>query len=411
MIYLDNNSTTLLCKSAEKAMMEWAKCYNPSSDNPLSKDVKIMIETCIKFVHKHCGTNSKTHKILFTSGATESNCTILRSVIDSYWRLRQTKPHIITSAIEHHSIIECLELLKSDGRTEVSFVKPKLDGSIVADDVEKEIKENTCLISIMYANNETGTINPIPLIGKMAHEHKIPLHTDCVQLFGKHRIKLVEHDIDALSMSFHKFGGPKGIGMLILSNFLIEGYELHGIIHGTQQYGLRGGTENPPLIAAGIEAIKCAFSERKEKNLHLLRMKNMIIEGLLKKYPKGELIMPKLKNRQPVELVILGSNDPKTSLPNTILLSIVKSYGETFCNVQFKKMLYEAGVIVSIASACLTSSPKASHVLYAMDIEPIIRAGVLRISLGDDTKIGDVKKFLRIFISKLDLFIQKLDKK
>jgi cysteine desulfurase len=194
-IYFDNNSTTLMCKPALQNFTKWLSCYNPSSDSKIAKPSKKLLEMAIDDLLNRCGTSTATHRVIFTSGASESNCLIIKSCVRAYKKKlieknRDTKPHIIASAMEHHSIMDCLYHLEKDGDIEVSYVEPRIFGNIIASDVEKLIRDNTCLITVMYANNEIPIINNVELIGDMAHKYKIPLHSDCVQIFGKYKIDM-----------------------------------------------------------------------------------------------------------------------------------------------------------------------------------------------------------------------------
>jgi cysteine desulfurase len=452
-IYLDNNSHTFICPKAQEAFIKWSKYYNPSGDSKYARESREVIQRAVKFMHEQCGTTAETHKIIFTSGASESNSTILRSMAYAMKNVESKimKPYIISSAIEHHNIIQTLEDLKKEGACEVALIKPNLYGQINPSDVEHEIttiKNNggvVILISIMFANNETGAINNIPKIGAIADKHLIPLHTDAVQVFGKFRLNLPTNHITAMSASFHKLYGPGGIGLLVIENSLIEEFKITSLISGTQQDGLRGGTENVPAIAASMEATKYTFQNRASKNEKLYAMKSRIIEKLKKHYPFGDILEYILDNandekedpsktaeleeiklkddkvggktqpeyiRKPVELVIIGPNIEKKNscLPNTILLAIAKNKGEPFCNVAFKHALEKRNVIVSIASACLTSNPKSSHVLTAMDLPPVIKKGVIRISLGDSNTNEDCDNFVKIFLEILDSMLKNMDR-
>jgi cysteine desulfurase len=411
-IYLDNNATTLICPEAELVYKQWLKCYNPSSSSAISQGAAAMMDKVRNSILKHCGTDHKSYTVVFTSGATESNCFILRSCVESYRKIRQIKPHIIISSIEHHSILECAKLIEEAGYADVSMVAPNMFGCILPADVEKAIRPNTCLISIMYANNETGSINNIPQIGEIAHSRKIPLHTDAVQIFGKYPIPVEKNNIDAMSVSFHKLYGSKGIGLLILKNDLIEGYDLKGQINGSQESGLRGGTENPPAIASCLAALKCNFKNRKVKNQKLLKMRDYIIDQLgasdlfgLGNY--ANYLDPKfVDGLKDVELVILGPPRDKVNyyLPNTLLISIATPH-KKFCNVELKKDLDRRGIVVSISSACLTSSSKSSHVLSAIGAPDIIKRGVLRISLGDNNTMEELEQFMPKFLDAVKMHL------
>ena len=359
-IYLDNNGTTKLCPGAKKAMILWLEsCANPSSDSVLAKQSKKMVEQVRAQILRHCGV--KNYSVIFTSGATESNCLILRSTTDAYKKHTGKKPHIITSTIEHSSIIKCCKELKECGRASITFIEPDVFGCIRPSLVEKAITDNTAIISIMMANNEIGSVNDIKSIGEIAHRRKVPLHTDAVQIFGKYRINMKENNIDALSMSFHKLYGPMGIGLLIVNNTLIEGYDLKGQISGSQQKNLRGGTENIPSIASAGEALKCAFVNRIKKNKRMFALKKRIISKMSKELKQGDYKSYFTSDgKKSNEFLILGppvtSYEKSRSLPNTLLISFVKNEGKSpFCNVSLKKALNKKKIIVSVGSACQTA--------------------------------------------------------
>lgn len=420
LIYLDNNGTTIPHKKVVELVKDWTSAYNPSSDSKWAKVSGAMIEKVRLAIHKHCNTSPQTHTVLFTSGASESNSTIIRDCAYSFRRMTQTRGHIISSAIEHHSVLKCLEDLKDEGAISYSLIAPNIYGTINVSDVEKEIDSirakglPIALITIMFANNELGSINNIKGIGELAFKNKIPFHTDAVQVFGKFTIDLPASKISAISVSFHKFYGPKGIGLLIISNLLIEGYGLRGIIAGSQQHGLRGGTENVAGIAGAGEALKIAFQHRGQKNEKLRQLKMAMIDNFAKHYPMGkyESYIDEAKDLKMTEIVILGSDpaDEIRSLPNTLLVSIAKNKGNAFCNIKFKELLRKNGIDISIGSACHTDSPKASHVLTAIHAPPVIKKGVIRISLGDYNTMEEVKQFNKIFLEVLDQFIIDLDK-
>lgn len=404
-IYFDNNATTLVCPPAKKVFMQWASCYNPSSDSKIAKPTRQILEKAQDAILDHCGVSTATHTAIFTSGATESNCLVIRSCVKAFRkklieRGSDLQPHIIISATEHHSIVECVHDLSESGELDVSYVEPAIYGNILADDVEKEIKPNTCLVSIMFGNNEIPVINNIERIGAVANKHGIPFHSDCVQVFGKFKIDIRKSNLDALSASAHKFYGLKGIGLLILNNDLIDGYGLTAEINGSQQRGLRGGTENVPAIASLMAALKFAFTNRKAKNKRLFDLRERLLAKLSAEYPMGDFInyASEEKELPAFELVSLGPPNDKKSyiLPNTVLLAICKNKGKPFCNVELKKFLDAKNAVISIGSACLTSNDKASHVLNAIGAPPVVKRGVIRISFGDNNTAGEVDKFVNL---------------
>lgn len=411
-VYFDNNSTTLICQPAKKVHTEWLSCYNASSDSKIAKPAKALLEKAQDVILAHCGVSSATHTVLFTSGATESNCLIIKSCVKAYKKKliekgSELKPHVIASELEHHSIRECLADLEESGDIEVTLVEPTIYGNVLADDVEKSIRPNTCLITVMFANNEVPVINNIEDIGAIAHKHRIPLHSDCVQIFGKYKIDVKKNNIDALSASAHKFYGPKGVGALIIDNNLIEGYGLTAEIHGSQQHGLRGGTENIAGIASMMVALKTAFQNRKSKNQRLFKLRDTLLSKLAKMYKLAnysDYLDDSKTDKEDIEIISLGPPDDKKGfiLPNTILLSIAKNRGKPFCNVELKKFLDSKNFVVSIGSACLTKSDKASHVLTAIGAPPVIKRGVIRISFGDNNTIEEINKFVKTLQQAID---------
>ena len=398
-IYLDNNGTTKLCKEGKCEMVKWLDRYaNPSTNSIISKDAGELINSTKKQILAHC--DAKDYTVVITSGASESNCLILRSTADVYRYHTEKIPHIITSAIEHKSILDCCNDLITKKLATISFVQPDIYGCTRPQIIEKEITENTALISIMIANNEIGCINNIKEIGRIAHEHKIPLHTDAVQYFGKYKLSLPEYNIDAMTVSFHKFHGPVGIGLLIINNKFIEGYGINGQISGTQQNNLRGGTENIAAISACVPTLKHVFKNRISKNERLYMLRNRLIAGLESKIHKGELssYIGENKNTEN-EFIVFGPPSPYV-LPNTILMSFVKNKNndKPFCNKKLKKYMADNGVIVAIGSACSTDSKSASHVINAFKTPLVVRQGVIRISMSDLTTPQEIKKTVSLLI-------------
>jgi cysteine desulfurase len=398
MIYLDNNATTKVCDEAKNAMTSWIQsCSNPSGASKISQAGQILIDKFKQQICNVCNITDKKYEIIITSGATESNCSLIRMTIDAWYRMYpDKKPHIITSTIEHKSIMECLQQLEDiDKKIDVTYVGPNIYGIIDPAVVESSIQPNTILITIMFANNELGSINPISKISQVAHKHNIPFHSDVVQLFGKIPINMPKFGIDALSMSFHKLYGPQGIGLLIICKKFVEGYKLKGIINGTQQNGLRGGTESVNNIAGAAAALSCNFTNRDRKNKHLMDLRQHLIDGLKKIAPiidYSDAISSMVNKKEPIKFTILGH--PKDVLPNTVLLGVLR-YDKEFCNVKLKNVLEkDYGIIVSIGSACNTTSKKASHIMDAIKATPLVKRGVIRISMADNTSQDEINKFI-----------------
>ena len=434
-IYLDNSGTTPMDDKVIEEMTYWCKnAQNPSSSSKLAKESKEILEKAQNRMLEYCYA-TKIYTVLFTSCATESNSFILLSTVDAYWREKRIIPTVIVSAIEHSSIIECTIELERNGRANVCYIMPNIDGVIPINSIELAIKSHShiAIISIMFANNELGAINNVKEIGALAHSFKIPLHVDAVQMFGKYRINLHASNIDALSASFHKFNGPRGLGLLYIKNELITGYKLEAQIFGTQQFGLRAGTENIPAIACSIVALDRASQDRERKNEHLWKMRDELITGLKNLYPIGDYssyVQTNRKNyidgnikefdtsyepgvhgdlalnedvvevREPVELVFLGPTNKSSILPHILSVAVVKNIEDNignFCNIKLKEALDENNIVVSIGSACNTDKKEASHVMRAIRAPPIIKRGVIRISLGDHNTHSDIKTFLNKF--------------
>ena len=390
-VYLDNNGTTMASKESVSATTKWLKNHgNPSATSGRSQEARKMIDSARAYIRRHCGAPG--YRVVFTSGASESNSLIIRSCVEAYVRTKKAKAHVLTSLTEHKSVLETCRDMAALGLADISYISPNIYGCINSQVVARSIKSNTCLITIMAANNELGCINDIAAIGAAAHAANVPFHSDCVQTFGKFRYKLPAMNIDAISMSFHKLYGPMGCGMLVINEDLISGYKLKGQIAGSQQGGLRGGTENVPAIAGSVAALKGAFEKRAEKNRRMASLKKYIITEIGKKYPitnYPKYVAPSGKTFARIEIVPLGPKNPKISLPNTLLLSIAKNSGAPFCNVKLKRGMERAGISVSIGSACNTSSTKASHVLAAIRAPDVIKRGVIRISLCDSSTKAD----------------------
>jgi len=414
MIYLDANATTIMPQQVIDQMILWMNKGNPSADYKTAKLSRNMINNFREYIAVNCkfinynpentNLNDSVYQVIFTSCASESNNTIIRSTVEAYKHRTGKKPHIILSGIEHKTSLECAKYLLEMHQIELTIIRPDTIGFIHPDDVEKGIRPNTCLISIMSANNETGVIMDISSIGKIAHKHNIIFHTDCVQSFGKFLIDPIKSHVDSFSVSFHKLHGPTGIGALIIKRNLIEKIGLYPLVSGSQNCGMRGGTENVPGIAGAFEATKYTWTNRKQKNIHLTTIKQHLLKRLSSVIPtqlyKDYLHKPLSYNM----FIVFISADSKFYLPNTVLLSVIKPTAPLICNGKIKKDLESAGVIVSIGSACNTSSDKASHVLKSMNADTLIKRGTLRLSYQDDITVEQINQFITIFVKILNQF-------
>jgi cysteine desulfurase len=410
--YLDNNGTTAMCRPALDAMIRWGPARgNPSADSPFARKAREMVDHTTASVLRHCGTDAARHTVIYTSGGSEANTMILRMAATAFAHHKKIVPHIIVSAVEHGSIVGTCNQMVDLGLITQTVLQPNIEGVILPAAVQAAVDAaggaaKVALLSVQSINNETGAIMDITAIGRIAHASKIPFHTDAVQSFGKYRYDVTANNIDAMSVSLHKFHGSMGCGMLILSNELIEGYGLKkfAVLSGSQQHGMRGGTENVPGIATIAPALAFAHNDRDAKNLRMHALKMRILEGLDgANIPRGQYkryVVDPAGAARPNEYVILGP-PLRYAAANTLLIAFpknVRAEAVPFCNTNLKKDLEAAGFVVSIGSACATSHPKASHVLFAMRAPPAIRRSVIRISVGDDNTQQEIDAFTAALI-------------
>jgi cysteine desulfurase len=405
MIYLDNNATTMMPDVVKQSMINWCNKGNPSSNYASAKAAKAMIDAFRGYIGKLCGFNqhgSDAYKIIFTSSASEANCTIVHSIITSYNEITSRIPHVIISTIEHKSLLDMVKSYEMRKIIEVTYVGPSVSGHIHPDDVKKAIRPNSCLVCVMHANNETGAINDIQQIGSIAHSNNIPYHSDTSQTFGKFPVSPLKQHIDSFCISFHKLHGPPGVGALIIKQRLYDGHRLKPIIYGAQNEGMRGGTENVPGLGASYTALQYTMADRQLKNSRLLALKTYIISKIAERIPTRQYIsyLQSAQKLPEIEIIFLSGNN-NHYLPNTILLSVVKRSKPPICNRALRDELEKNNIIVSVGSACNTSSPNASHVLYAIHADELIRRGALRITLGDETTSNDAEQFIRVFVGMI----------
>ena len=393
-IYLDNNANTIIPQYILNEMMKWYNIGNPGADTEFGIKSKQIIKKLKQEIQKLCESN---YKIVITSGASESNSTIIKSVVRKY-----KNPHIITSSFEHKSILYILKDLESIGNIEVTYIDPDLSGHISVESIEDNIKPNTCFISIMGANNETGAINNIREISLMCQRYGIHFHSDLVQLFGKYPI--IPESVDSFSISFHKLHGPIGIGVLGAKIFdnsrnMNNNCLICPLIYGTQNDNIRGGTENIVGIVGSYYGLLHNNKNRYMKNKFIESLKKYMINSLNKICPTiylDDYLYNKLNNINFCHCIVILS--PKYNcLPNTLLVSF-KLTGdlEYLCNKKLKKLLNKNNIIVSVGSACNTNNKKASHVLDSIGTPSELKKGVIRISMGDETTLQDIKYFINV---------------
>ncbi|HZJ57625.1 MAG TPA: cysteine desulfurase NifS [Clostridia bacterium] len=366
-IYLDHAATTFTKKEVLNAMLPYyTQDYgNPSSIHTFGRQAQRAVDEARERTSKVL--NAKFGEIFFTGGGTEADNWAIKGVaLANMDRGR----HIITSSVEHHAVLYTCEFLEKMG-FEVTYLPVDRYGMVDPSDIEKSIRQDTILVSVMFANNEIGTVQPIREIGGITQKKGVYFHTDAVQAIGCADIDVNEMNIDLLSLSAHKFYGPKGIGAL----FIRKGTRITPLQHGgAQERNQRAGTENIPGIVGLGKAIELAHTNMKENNKRLLRLRDRLIGG----------IMDRIDN------VILNGH-PVDRLPGNINLSFEYIEGESLL-----LSLDMKGIAASSGSACTSGSLDPSHVLLAIGLSHEIAHGSLRITLGDDNTEGDVDYVLEV---------------
>ncbi len=366
MIYMDNAATTKMTPAVIQAMLlsmkdDW---YNPSSlyapaqrAAEALRDARARIAACL---------NASPDEIIFTSGGSESDNQAIFSAAQA--GARTGKRHIVSTAIEHHAVLHTLKKLEREGY-EVKLLDISSSGIISVAQVERAIREDTCLVTVMYANNEIGSFQPISEIGAVCRKKGVAFHTDAVQAAGHLPIDVRAQNIDLLSLSAHKFHGPKGIGALyarsgIPVTRLIEG--------GDQEQGRRAGTENVPAILGMAAALEEACARMAENTQKVSALRNQLITGL----------------SQIPEAVLNG--DPENRLPGNVNFSFEGIEGESLV-----LLLDQHGICASTGSACTAQSLSPSHVLLAIGRSHDVAAGAIRLSLSEDNTQAEVDEVLR----------------
>ena len=393
LIYLDNAATTKTDPEVVEAMIPYfSENYgNPSSIYELAGKSKTAMEEARE---KIAGVlNARTNEIYFTAGGSEADNWALVAAFVAY---AQKGNHIITTKIEHHAILHTCEYLEKYRGARITYLDVDENGIVKLDELEKAITEETILISIMFANNEIGSIQPVREIGMIAREHQILFHTDAVQAFGQLPIDVDALNIDMLSSSAHKINGPKGIGFL----YIRKGVKIRSFIHGgAQERKRRAGTENVPGIVGYGEAARLAEESREERTAREQELRDYMIERILKEVPYCRL-----------------NGDQKRRLPNNVNISFEFIEGESLL-----LMLDGYGICASSGSACTSGSLDPSHVLLAIGLPHEIAHGSLRLTLGKETtkeeidytvdKIKEVVSQLRSMSPLYEDFMKKQNRK
>ncbi|AEM79206.1 cysteine desulfurase NifS [Thermoanaerobacter wiegelii] len=366
-IYLDNAATTPVDKNVLEAMLPYYSDIfgNPSSLHSHGQEAKKAIEEAREKVAKALGADAE--EIYFTSGGSESDNWALKGVA---YALKDRGNHIITTEIEHHAVLHTCQYLEKEG-FKVTYLPVDEYGLVKPEDLKKAITDKTILVSIMYANNEIGTIEPIEELVKIAHEKNIYFHTDAVQAVGNIPIDVKKLDVDLLSLSAHKIYGPKGVGAL----YIKKGVKLHSFIQGgTQESNRRAGTENVPGIVGLGEAIELITKDLDSHINKLTFLRDKLINGILEKIPYTRL-----------------NGHPTKRLPGNVNVSFELIDGESLI-----LNLDMAGICASSGSACTSGSLEPSHVLLAIGQSRELARGSLRLTIGKDNTESDIDKVLEV---------------
>ena len=366
-LYADYAATTPMSTAAVNAMLPYLQSVygNPSSQHRIGQAAAQALQTARESIAR-C-ICAAPREITFTSGGSEADTMAIRS--GAQWGRTRGKTHLISTAFEHHAVLNTLKQLESEGFS-VTLLTPPESGIISPGQVAEALREDTALVSVMFANNEIGTIQPIAEIGRLCRDRGVLFHTDAVQAAGHLPIDVQAQNIDFLSLSAHKFYGPKGVGLL----YTRTGIPLTPVIAGGgQERGKRGGTENVPGIAAMAAALQesCGILEQESRRLSALR--DRLIAGLLT-VPQAVL-----------------NGDPIQRLPGNVNVSFPGIAGESLL-----LLLDEAGICASSGSACASGSLEPSHVLLAIGRPPRLASASLRLTLGRGTTDEDVDTLLAV---------------
>ena len=366
-VYADNAATTKVSKPVLDVMMPYftEEYGNASSIYALGRSTKKALETARETVAKAIG--AETSEIYFTSCGSESDNWAIRSVCERL--AAKGKKHIVTSVFEHHAVLHTCQALEKLG-FEVTYLPVYKNGIVKTEDVKNAIREDTALVTIMYANNEIGTIQPVEEIATVCREKGVLFHTDAVQAMGHVKIDVHAQGIDMLSLSGHKIHAQKGISAL----YVRKGIPVTNLIFGgAQERNRRAGTENLPAIAGFAKAMEIASTDIEKRAEKTAKQRDRLIEGILK-LPRTRL-----------------NGDPVKRLPGTVNISIEGVEGESLL-----LMLDLNGICASSGSACTSGSLDPSHVLLALGLKHEVAHGSLRLSIGDETTDEDIDYILEV---------------
>jgi cysteine desulfurase len=374
-VYMDNAATTPLDQEVFEKMLPYflEKYGNASSIHSFGREARLAIDLARQQVAKAIGASAS--EIYFTSGGTESDNMAIKGVAGAY---KARGKHIITSAIEHHAVLHSAQYLESQG-FEVDYIQPDEYGMIDVQKIREAVRPDTILISIMFANNEIGTIQPVAEIGALAREKGILFHTDAVQAVGSVPVDVRAMNIDLLSLSAHKFNGPKGVGALYVKKGVRFEAQTHG---GAQERNKRPGTDNTPGIVGLGYAIEKATATLEEKSAYLSGLRDKLIDGILTRIPYTRL-----------------NGHPTKRLPGNVNVSLEFIEGESLL-----LSLDMKGIAASSGSACTSGSLDPSHVLLGIGLPHAIAHGSLRFSLG----VGNTPDEVEYVLHELGPIAQRL---
>ena len=364
-VYFDHSATTPVHPAVAEEMMQYitGNFGNPSSVHSFGREARKAVEAAREKVAR--GIGARTEEIVFTAGGTESDNMAIRGVARAN---RERGNHIITSAVEHHAVLDTCKALEKDG-FRLTVLPVDEHGLVRVEEVAGAIGDQTILISIMHANNEVGTVEPVGEIGRLARERGVLMHTDAVQSIGKIPVRVADLQVDFLSLSGHKIYGPKGVGAL----YIRGGARWQPIdFGGGQERKRRPGTENVAGIVGLGKALELAVADLDEARFRLAKLRDRLLRGVLDKIPRVRL-----------------NGHPTLRLPNHVNLSFELIEGESLL-----LSLDMQGIAASSGSACASGSLSPSHVLTAMGIPHAIAHGSLRLTLGQDNTEADVEYFL-----------------
>jgi len=420
-VYLDGE-TSLMPQLVLDAFIQWTNRGSSRAKHASGQEGHELVKKFRKQIASVCEfdlapiESSIAFKVLFTSGAAESNYTIITRAMDGYWAKTGNRPHIITSNVEHPSVLSCCKRLEAEQSCQLTVLPVGTEGDTFGVvrplDLELAIKKNTCLVSIIAANHETGIINNLKELSKIARKSKVPFHSDVAQLFGKTAVRPCVLGLDAFSISLHKLHGPPGIGVLVVRNTFVQGYGIKFPEDGS----LHGNMENLPGIGAGRVALRIALKDRAEKTVQVIKLRAAIKNVIEARIPcfylddhpaivrwthegvwyerdrKGssemqDAIVKSEKNSTPIVVWIAPVGHERT-MPGTLTLSVRRPH---FNAEAARAALERRGILISaLTSRCDT--------VTSLNIPKELKNGILRICISDETTTDDIKAFARNFL-------------